>query len=412
MRKRWMKWVVLGAMLPAVVVVSSGLSIVFGAFSGTPHPRKPALPQAVKTAVLASAAAAVGPNADPTVVRFAPITWKDASMGVPAAAQPCTNVTTQGFVVWVLTGKDSVSRYHTNEDGSVVRLAESGIGPATVATAPLPDAQSGSPGYALEHVVFGKTQLDLLTTGAWAPCVHAGRDSFMLMSGNRTGDINCSALNFWARDLKRYYPNARLYAATSGIKNVRDGTPCLNRHLFTGMVMVYEPNQPNAPEFSWDRATTEATFTEAATIIHSYGLQAWSKPSGRAAAGRDHFGDWDYGALANIMDGMVIQTQASCQDPDGNGDYTDGPSGFNVALQSIVQMYQAAGATSRLVVRVTASSPDANPNALPAEAAMQCAQAAWATPRVDWVALRTGADAPSIAQGGAFLEERDSLILQ
>ncbi|MQA26919.1 MAG: hypothetical protein GEU94_15985, partial [Micromonosporaceae bacterium] len=155
------------------------------------------------------------------------------------------------------------------------------------------------PEFGMDHVVFTGKQLDLLTTGDWAQYVHDDRDSFMLLSGNNNGDISCLTLNSWARTLRSHYPNAPLYAATSGIRNIRNGAPCLNKSLFAGMMMVYEPNQANAPEFSWDRSTTERIFRDAAKIMRDNGVKPWSKPSGRAAKGRDHYGDWDYGALGN-----------------------------------------------------------------------------------------------------------------
>src|SRR5690606_2237602 len=116
-------------------------------------------------------------------------------------------------------------------------------------------------------VIFGKSQLDLLTTGAWSHYVHDDRDSFLLMSGNNDGAINCDALNAWAKTVRSYYPTAPIHAATSGIWNVINGAPCLDRTLFSGMTLVYEPNQNNAPEFSWDRATTEELLAYASQVI-------------------------------------------------------------------------------------------------------------------------------------------------
>jgi len=280
-----------------------------------------------------------------------------------------------------------------------------GSPPATQAT--ISPAQP----YGVQHVIFGRTQLDLLTTGAWSPYVHDDRDAFMLMSGNISGRINCDLLNRQAAEVREYHPTAPMYAATSGLRNVREGVTCLDTSLFAGLIMVYEPGQENATEFSWDQARTEQSFYELALLARAYGLESWTKISGRATAGRDQFGIWDYGELGYLLSGQIIQTQGSCRDSDENGDFTDGPRDFRAAIESIREMYVSAGVSSRIFIRVTASSVEANRNAVSAEAAMQCAMAAWELPGVDRVTLRTGVgDVESIEAGTEFLRLREQLL--
>lgn len=74
-------------------------------------------------------------------------------------------------------------------------------------------------------------------------------------------------------------------------------------------------------------------------------------------------------------------------------------------------MYTNAGVNSRIFIRVTASSEDANRNAVSAAAAMQCAMVAWSVLRVERVTLRTGVgDEESIAAGTEFLRLREELL--
>src|SRR5918992_914465 len=199
------------------------------------------------------------------------------------------------------------------------------------------------------HLVALKCQhtLELYTAGQWAKFVHS-QDSFMLMSGNHKGKIDVGALNQWASNVRDCHPSVQIYAATSGLDNVCSAEG-LNLDLFSGLIMVYEPGFPNAPEFTWDKTRAEEIWREAAGIIRSRGLKAWAKPSGRALQGRDKAGQWDYGVLATIMDGMNVQTQGSCK----NNTYSE-------ALNDLVSQYHAAGAESDLFAQVTVSADQRN----------------------------------------------------
>ncbi len=272
-------------------------------------------------------------------------------------------------------------------------------------------AQSPSSRYAVEHVIFGGTQLELLTTGLWAPYVHDDRDSFLLMSGNNEGDINCEMLNAWAKMVRERHPNAPIHAATSGIRNVLNGVACLDTTLFSGIALVYEPNQLNAPEFTWDRAETELLLGYASSVARAHGLEAWTKISGRAAEGRDQFGKWDYGVIGTLLDGQIVQTQGSCRDVDGDGDFVHGEREFGAALRSVLDMYAGAAATAALHIRITTSSEDTNVNTVTAAQALQCAETAWAQPVVNRVTLRTAVgDLESLNRATTFYQLREVLI--
>ena len=262
--------------------------------------------------------------------------------------------------------------------------------------------------YGVDNVIFTGRALDLYTTGQWAPYVRP-QDSFMLLSGNNSGQIDTDKLNSWAATLKNRYPSVDIYAAASGIDNVHRGAPRLNSNLFTGFMMVYEPNQDNAPEFTWDGAKSVAIWKEAARVIRANGMEAWGKPSGRAAEGRHHSRDWDYGDFAKVMDGQNVQTQGSCRDRDRNGSYTED---FKEAVDSIVSQYKRSGANSHLFVQVTTSSDAANTNATSPQDAFDCVVVGWKYPEVERVTLWSAiGDQESIDRVERFLQLREKLLV-
>jgi hypothetical protein len=226
--------------------------------------------------------------------------------------------------------------------------------------------------YGTNHVIFNEEGLDLYTAGQWTKFVHS-QDSFMLMSGNRDGKIDTVKLNQWAGKIRARYPLLQIYAATSGVANVRHAGE-LDVDLFTGLIMVYEPGFPNAPEFTWEQKHTEEIWREAAAFIRSKGLEAWAKPSGRGLDGRSKEGEWDYGILATLMDGMNVQTQGSCR----NDTYSQ-------ALYDLVSQYEALGATSDLLVQLTVGT-NARHGVL-APKAIDCAKEAWDKVQIDRVTL-------------------------
>ncbi|HZA23748.1 MAG TPA: hypothetical protein VFA32_14305 [Dehalococcoidia bacterium] len=218
----------------------------------------------------------------------------------------------------------------------------------------------------------------------------------MLLSGNNSGEIDTQLLNSRAAQIKERYPAVKIYAATSGISNVRAGARGLDTDLFAGLMMVYEPNQENAPEFSWQMAKTEETWAQAADILRSSGLEAWAKPSGRALPGGTYFGDWDHGKLATIVDGQNIQTQGRCRLGQAER-----------ALPYLIQQYRDFQATSDLFIQVTVGRDQTNYS--DPELAIECAQFGWAYPEVDAVTLWW--DPQSVRQVEQFLKLRAERVV-
>ncbi len=102
------------------------------------------LPAGIELAVRTDAAARAGIAPEAVVLlRVEPVTWSDGCLGIYLPDTACTLALVEGFVVWA--GAEGLAyRYHTDTGGDV-RLAESGIDPASVATAPLPEGATPRP---------------------------------------------------------------------------------------------------------------------------------------------------------------------------------------------------------------------------------------------------------------------------
>lgn len=249
----------------------------------------------------------------------------------------------------------------------------------------------------INNIVFNDQTLNLFISGILGPFIKS-YDSFTLFSGNESGSINVVDLNRWASAIHQKYPSSQIYAATSGIENITNGAPLLDKSLFTGFMYVYEPNRANEPEFTWDRAETERIWREVASIIRAQGLEAWGKPSGRALAGRDHAGAWDHGVLGTIMDGQNIQTQGSC-------DLTDS---FSLAINDIISQFKNAGATSQLFVQITIAPGQTN--SVDPAVGIECAKVAWSEPMIKRLTLWIAGSYPDPA--AAFLQLRENLLAE
>ncbi|HZA23735.1 MAG TPA: carbohydrate-binding protein, partial [Dehalococcoidia bacterium] len=300
------------------------------------------------------------------------------------------------------------------------RLASDRVGAYTVAAgaekagssapAPAPESErSVGPAMAVNHVIFNAPMLDqYLSGGRLAGYVRPG-DSFILVSGKDTGEIDAELLNSWGRVLKEEYPEATLLAATSGTDNVSYGSPHLDRDLFGGVMVDYEPGQENAPGFTWNITEAVSIWRGMADEIEDSGLEAWGRPTGRSLPGSDHYGDWDYGVLASIMGGLNVQTHDSCGDRNGDGNYAQE---FKEAVEGIVYQYRMAGASSLLFVELTTSSSAAHPNAILPEKAFKCAMAAWAYPEVEAVTLWSAIEGQeSTDRVEEFLQLRDQALV-
>ncbi len=72
-----------------------------------------------------------------TLARFDDVTWADGCLGAPEPDESCDQASVDGHVVWIAVGSDAY-RYHTNLDGSSLRLSAGPFSATDVDTAPLP----------------------------------------------------------------------------------------------------------------------------------------------------------------------------------------------------------------------------------------------------------------------------------
>ena len=160
-------------------------------------------------------------------------------------------------------------------------------------------------------------------------------DRFMIVSGNTSGAVDTVWVNEAARRLHAAYPSAPLYAATSGLTNVAVAAREVTT-LVAAIVYVYEPNFPNQPEFSWDFTATLDRFGEARAHIARGGFQAIGKPTGRPLlqTSLDSY-NWNYGALAETVDELFVQTQTYCK---------ESPGEFAAALDTLAKQYGSRAA--------------------------------------------------------------------
>jgi hypothetical protein len=144
------------------------------------------------------------------------------------------------------------------------------------------------------------------------PYIHSG-DVFMVVSGNFGGPLNIRWVSQTARALKKEYTNAVIMAGTGGLSNVTTAAEELSRPV-EGVVYIYEPNLPHEPEFSWDFDTTLNNLAQAYSVIHTHGMIAVAKPTGRPLLQRNLLRyNWDYGEMARSVDEMFVQMQTYCK---------------------------------------------------------------------------------------------------
>lgn len=202
--------------------------------------------------------------------------------------------------------------------------------------APLPGLPPAGPplparDFTLVLPVYNPAML-LHATTTLKPFIRAN-DRFMIVSGNRSGPIDTAWVNEAALELRSLYPNAQLYAATSGLENVAAAAQNLSE-LLDAVVYIYEPNFPNQPEFSWDFGTTLAHFKAARGEAQGGGFRSVGKPTGRPLLqpSLQNYA-WNYRDLAETADELLIQTQTYC---------SDSADAFGLALDEILDQYGAA----------------------------------------------------------------------
>ena len=243
-------------------------------------------------------------------------------------------------------------------------------------------------------------------------------DSFMLLSANQCSPlagggcepVNPAALNDLGTKYREIYGDgAKLYAATAGIENIRilenaAKSGSFTAALFNGVMMVWETNWDNSPEFTdcMDPCKTgdpgvkfpdepgetspgaKAIWQEAADRIHTMTgrggvrMEAWLKPTGLVLGNHYLAGRWDLKVLHQIMDGVNYQMQAACaQEPP-----EDWVEWFSAFLEDIKSVGDPTLATvfSQVTVDPVARTDGAR--------AFECAKLAWAaSPMVNKVTV-------------------------
>ena len=184
-------------------------------------------------------------------------------------------------------------------------------------------------------------------------------DRFMVVSGNSSGVLDPAFVNQAALALRETYPRAPIYAATSGLGNVRRAAQQVGE-VVTALVYVYEPNFPNQPEFSWDFGVTLERFRDAGA--RSGDRKLVGKPTGRPLLQPSlQEYTWDYGELAATVDELFIQTQTYCK---------ESSAAFGRAIDEIIAQYGVRAKVSPWVPQVTVD-PDA-PNGTSVAQARAC----------------------------------------
>lgn len=97
-------------------------------------------PQQLQDALVAAFLADVGTTQTGIVIeRYTPVTWKDGCMGIDEGEAICTQALVDGWVLWVVSDNNGY-RFHANLDGSVMRLAATGVPLDTMDVVGLPSS--------------------------------------------------------------------------------------------------------------------------------------------------------------------------------------------------------------------------------------------------------------------------------
>ncbi len=134
-------------------------------------------------------------------------------------------------------------------------------------------------------------------------------DTLMLVSGNVDKPLDVAWIRKSLAFLERF--SARTLVATAGLAHLE--SLAQDELAATGLVYIYEPNFANVPEFSWEVKATLKNLDHAADIVRSRGQRVAFKPTGRPLAQtylQKH--GWHYGAFAERVDTLLVQTQTYC----------------------------------------------------------------------------------------------------
>ena len=134
-------------------------------------------------------------------------------------------------------------------------------------------------------------------------------DTVMLVSGNvdRPLDLN------WIEESLTFLDGSpkSVFIATAGHAHLERLAAAVPKA--TTLVYIYEPDFANVPEFSWEANATLKNVEHAAEVTRAHGLRIAFKPTGRplAQAQLQRYG-WHYGAFAERVDTLLVQTQTYC----------------------------------------------------------------------------------------------------
>lgn len=198
-------------------------------------------------------------------------------------------------------------------------------------------------------------------TGSLAPFVRPD-DALMLVSGNVDKPLELGWLERSLAASKDTFPNTPVLAATAGLEHA--GVLAQSELPVSGIVYIYEPNFANIPEFSWNFGATQDALGRAVDTVRAGGYGAIFKPTGRPLYQPYLFKHgWHYGALAEQVDALFVQTQTYCQ---------KGPEAFAGAVSKLA--LECSDQLPKTYTQVTVD-PAARNGATP-DAAAACAQTA------------------------------------
>ncbi len=134
-------------------------------------------------------------------------------------------------------------------------------------------------------------------------------DLVMLVSGNVERPLDLDWIGESLAFLEGY--RQPVLVATAGHAHLERLASA--RPRAAGLVYIYEPGFGNVPEFSWEADATIRNLQRAAEIVRAQGLGVAFKPTGRPLFQAYLFKHgWDYGAFAERVDALFVQTQTYC----------------------------------------------------------------------------------------------------
>jgi hypothetical protein len=291
----------------------------------------------------------------------------------------------------------------------VVAVVASGGGDSAIASLTLTPHISPGSDFPLDLVITNESMREFFLENR--QFVHPG-DSFLVVSGNSDAKqnrvtIDTAFINQTASMLHKAFNYITVYAVTAGSLNVRRAADDLNRNQIRGIMIVWEPDRPDHPDSAFDRGNlkqvmrvTRKIWNPLREYSHQRNFELWGKPSGRATRGGSKQGVYDYGEMAQLTDGLNVQTQGACQDGTGR---------FRRAINGLISDYNRVGASGvkGLFPQVTVSTTDQN--SVTPTRGLNCSEYAWSRmPPVTRVTMWWASeDRTSVRR---FLQRREGLF--